>query len=104
MDLAIEQFDAKPIGRIVFGFAEEFVTLGFHLAERRHIIAWKVPKGGIGAGSILRIPFLKMADETIEDTDTYLLPILHQIMLDGAEQYGMRIPKMKLPRAIQSDS
>lgn len=78
---------------------EEFATLGFHLAERRHIIAWKVPQGGMGSGTIFRIPFLKFADESIQDTDQFLLPILHQIMLDAAEEYKMKIPKMKLPRA-----
>jgi hypothetical protein len=82
--------------------AEDFATLGFHLAERRRIIAWKVPQGArIGAGEILHIPFLQFADETIEDTDAFLLPILHQIALDGAREHGMQIPKMKLTRALE---
>ena len=73
----------------------EFLTLGFHLPERRRIIVWKVPKGSAyGAGRLIPIPFLQFADETIEDTDEYLRPILHKIMTDAAKEYGIQMPRM----------
>ena len=76
----------------------EFWSLGPHDPERRRIIAWKVPeRHHIGAGQILRIPFLQFADETIEDTDDYLRPVLHQIMMDAAQEHGIQPPKMMRP-------
>ena len=68
----------------------EFMTLGPHDRERRAILVWKVPKGHpFGAGRIIRIPFLKFADETIEDDDRVLMPLLDQIMKNAAKEYGM---------------
>jgi hypothetical protein len=72
---------------------EHFMTLGFHPVDRRRILAWKVPRGSaFGAGRILRIPFLQFSDETISDDDRVLLPLLHQIMMGAAEEYGMQAP------------
>lgn len=73
----------------------EFMTLGYHQPDRRRIIAWKVPKGSaFGVGRIVRIPFVQLADETIEDNDTCLMPILHSIMIDAAAEYGIPVPRM----------
>lgn len=75
---------------------EDFVKLGFHILSRRRILVWKVPKGAkIGAGEILRIPFLKYADEEISDRDSVLLPILNEIMQDAAKDYGMERTKWR---------
>jgi hypothetical protein len=38
---------------------------------------------------LLKIPFLLFADETVEDTDEVLLPLVHQIMVDAAKEHGM---------------
>lgn len=76
----------------------EFLSLGLHDVERRRMIVWKVPKGSeFGAGRIVAIPFLQFADETIEDTDEYLRPILHQIMMDAANDHGIPLPRMGNP-------
>lgn len=71
----------------------EFWTLGEHDPKRRRIILWRVPEtnpmfeglrkkqGGV---PLLKIPFLAFADETIENTDAVLLPMVHQIMTEQA--------------------
>ena len=72
----------------------EFMSLGFHMPERRRIIIWKVPEGTpFKAGELIKIPFLKFADESISDEDSVLLPLLHTIMLQAAKDMGMPIPK-----------
>lgn len=71
----------------------EFMTLGEHKRDRRRILLWRVPEGHPGydpdAVRILKIPFLLFADETVEDNDATLLPIIQGIMEDAARKYGM---------------
>jgi hypothetical protein len=70
----------------------EFWSLGDHDRDRRRILLWKVPKDNpfhdAKKPQVLKIPFLAFADETIEDRDDILLPILREIMQDGAKKYG----------------
>lgn len=74
-------------------FADEFRGLGPHKADRRRILAWKVPPGSaLGGGMILCVPFLAFADEAIRDDDATLLPILDELMRDAGIQYGMTAP------------
>lgn len=65
----------------------EFRTLGPHKRDRRRVVLWRVPPDNPfydpAKPAILKIPFLLFADETVEDRDDILLPILHQIMLDA---------------------
>jgi hypothetical protein len=65
----------------------EFWSLGEHNKDRRRILLWKVPKDNPyydrNKPQILKIPFLAFADETIEDRDDILLPILHEIMVNA---------------------
>ena len=69
----------------------EFWSLGPHDKSRRRIILWRVPKDNAfydpDNPQILKIPFLAFSDETIEDRDDVLLPIVHEIMLEGAKKY-----------------
>ena len=62
----------------------EFLSLGPHNANRRRIIVWRVPEGNPFYDPVrrklLKIPFLLFADETVEDRDDVILPILHEIM------------------------
>lgn len=72
----------------------EFWSLGGHSRERRRIILWRVPeqnphfvelkKRNGDKVPVLKIPFLAFADESIEDTDAILLPIVSQIMSEAA--------------------
>jgi hypothetical protein len=66
----------------------EFRTLGDHAKDRRRIILWRVPKDNPFYNprqpQILKIPFLLFADETVEDTDAILLPIVHEIMVNAS--------------------
>jgi len=66
----------------------EFWSLGEHQRERRRIILWRVPKDNPhydpAKQQLLKIPFLAFSDETVEDRDDVLLPILHQIMIEAA--------------------
>lgn len=67
----------------------EFWQLGDHQRSRRRILLWRVPKTNPHwqklKEPILKIPFLAFADETIEDRDDILLPLLEQIMQDIAK-------------------
>lgn len=77
--------------RAVRYLAEEelpFRSLGPHDASRRRLILYRVPKNNplydAAKPQILKVPFLAFADETIEDRDDVLLPILHGIMREAA--------------------
>ena len=60
---------------------KEFRALGPHHVSRRRVLLWKIPADApIGAGKIADVPFLASADETIEDDDKVLLPILAEFM------------------------
>lgn len=65
----------------------EFWSLGEHNRARRRILLWRVPRDNPFWNRlkvpILKIPFLAFADETIEDTDEVLLPIIDGIMRDA---------------------
>jgi hypothetical protein len=64
----------------------EFRHLGGHDVKRRRIIAYKLPGDHpTHPNYVMKIPFLLFADETVEDRDNVLLPIVHQIMLDAAK-------------------
>jgi hypothetical protein len=62
----------------------EFLSLGAHERDRRRLLLWCDPDG-----RILKIPFLLFADETVEDRDDILLPIIDEIMRDAARKQGM---------------
>jgi len=66
----------------------EFWSLGDHEKDRRRILLWKVPVDNLfydpKKPAILKIPFLLFADETVEDRDDILGPIIHEIMLSKA--------------------
>jgi hypothetical protein len=71
----------------------EFWSLGEHNKDRRRILLWRVPESHPAykpnEEQILRIPFLLFSDESIEDTDAVLLPIIHQVMTDAAKKQGV---------------
>lgn len=72
----------------------EFWSLGEHDHRRRRVLLWRVPRNNPfydpDQPPILKIPFLAFADESIEDTDAVLLPIIHQLMLEAAQKQGVR--------------
>ncbi len=63
----------------------EFRTLGPHKKDRRRIILWRIPEDNPfydpKKPGILKIPMLAFSDETIEDRDDIILPILQEIMM-----------------------
>jgi hypothetical protein len=65
----------------------EFRSLGDHLASRRRILLWREPADNPhydpDKPKILKVPLLAFGDETIEDSDDTLLPILRDIMVDA---------------------
>jgi hypothetical protein len=67
----------------------EFRSLGDHNAARRRILVYRVPKDNPyydpNKRPLLKIPFLLFSEESVEDTDEILLPILHEIMMDAAK-------------------
>jgi hypothetical protein len=75
---------------------EEFRSLGSHPRSRRRIIVATVnPVSAAQFGrpgmKFMKIPFLLFADETVEDRDDVLLPILDEIMRNAARDYGLPV-------------
>jgi len=76
----------------------EFWSLGDHDKHRRRIILWKVPRDRWHmipnhdgkTVPIMKIPFLCYADETIEDDDDTLFPIVRDIMADALKREKTR--------------
>jgi len=66
----------------------EFWSLGQHEENRRHILLRRVDfeMKPLPDGKVMRIPFLAFADETIEDTDEVLFPIVRDVMLDALQK------------------
>lgn len=63
----------------------QFRSLSPHDVKRRRIIVYRTPADHpTHANHLLKIPFLQFADETIEDTDDVLLPIVLKLMLEEA--------------------
>ena len=71
----------------------EFRTLGEHQKHRRRILLWRVPSDNAyynpDKPQLLKIPFLLFSDETVEDTDEVLLPIIHNLMIEEGVKQGM---------------
>ncbi len=86
--------NAQRAVRIQDECAGEFFSLGEHDKSRRRIIVYRLPKDNPRFNpdrpQLLKIPFLAFADEEIADRDDVLLPIIHEIMLDGAKKHGVR--------------
>ena len=69
----------------------EFWSLGEHQKDRRRVLLWRVPQDNPyyrNDRSFLKIPFLLFADETVEDNDAILLPILHEMMNNAKEGFA----------------
>lgn len=69
----------------------EFRSLGPHREDRRRVIAVRA-RGRLAARygvRVMCIPFLLFADETVEDRDDVLAPIVEEIMRDAAKGYGL---------------
>ena len=75
----------SPDGKEAIG---EFWSLGPHDASRRRFLLWRVPDGHPMKRTFpfLKIPFLAFTDETMEDDDKVLLPLIDEIMRDAAKQ------------------
>jgi len=69
----------------------EFRSLGPHDQNRRRIIVWRVPEGNPHYDprrrKLLAVPMLLFGDESIEDSDAILGPILHEIMTQARASY-----------------
>ena len=79
--------DRQRATRYVDECAGEFWSLGAHNKDRRRILLWRVPPTNPHYDPkkrpLLKVPFLLFSDETVEDRDDILIPILHQIMMDA---------------------
>lgn len=73
---------------------EDYRAMGYHDPARRRMLVWRVPPDGPIPGRIIPIPFLVGFDETIEDDDAILLPMLADFMKDAAKELGIEIPKI----------
>lgn len=62
--------------------AGEYWSLGDHVRTRRRILLCRADAQNrlLPDGKIIKIPFLAFSDETIEDTDSILLPLVQEIM------------------------
>ena len=84
--------DTQRAVRILDECELEFRSLGGHDRDRRRILLCRTDHRGnwLPEHKILKIPFLAFSDETIEDTDETLLPIIFTIMAEAAEQGSAR--------------
>ena len=65
----------------------QFRSLGPHDPKRRRIIVYRLdPDHPTHPNHIMKIPFVLFADETVEDRDDVLLPIVHQVMVREVEK------------------
>lgn len=63
----------------------EFRSLGPHDEKRRRIIAYRTASTHpTHPNTIIKIPFLLFADESVEDRDDVLLRIVHDLMMQEA--------------------
>ena len=66
----------------------EFFSLGEHQRDRRRVLIYRVPPDNIyydpKKPQLLKIPFLLFSDESVEDRDDILLPIIHDMMVEKA--------------------
>lgn len=77
--------DAQRAVRFLSEAELQFRSLGTHDKSRRRIIAYRTPADHpTHPNHIMCIPFLLFGDETVEDTDAVLLPILDGIMRRAA--------------------
>lgn len=69
----------------------EFWSLGPHDSSRRRFLLWRVPKEHPAHAMfpMLKIPFLVFSDETIEDDDKVLLPMIYEIMKEAGQKHGL---------------
>lgn len=72
--------------------AGEFWTLGPHDKNRRRIILCRVDalQEPLPDNKVLKIPFLAFADESIEDSDDVLFPIVRDIMADALKREKLK--------------
>jgi hypothetical protein len=70
----------------------EFRSLGEHDRDRRRIILTRSDHRGmpIKDNKVLKIPFLLFSDESVEDADAVLLPIIFELMANAAEHGSAR--------------
>lgn len=70
----------------------EFNSLGDHKRSRRRVLVWRVPPLNPfydpAKQPLLKIAFLLFNDESVDDTDDTLLPILRTIMAEQLETAG----------------
>lgn len=78
--------DAQRAVRYLDECELQFRALGMHDRKRRRILLTRVDFVGdpLPDNCVFKIPFLAFADETIEDRDGVLLPIINDIMLKEA--------------------
>jgi hypothetical protein len=74
-------------------FGNEFMTLGEHAGHRRRVIVARVDRKRAQYLGLpfARIPFLLLADETVEDTDEIVGPIFRRILDAAAKLEGKEI-------------
>lgn len=69
----------------------QFRSLGPHDRNRRRIIIWRVPEGNPHYDphkrKLLAVPLLLFSDESIEDNDSTIGPILDGIMREARANY-----------------
>jgi hypothetical protein len=72
--------------------AGEFWSLGSHDTNRRRIILCRVDAMSkpLPDNKVMKIPFLAFADESIEDNDDVLFPIVRDIMADALKRETLK--------------
>lgn len=71
-------------------FESEFRSMAPHQLAQRRVLVWRIPHNHPAYDpdkpQLMPIPMLAGVDETIPDEDRILLPLLHQLMTETANQ------------------
>ena len=80
--------DSQRAVRYVDENEGEFWSLGDHDKKRRRILLTRVDFNGkpLPDNKVLKVPFLAFSDESIEDSDAVLLPLIEGIMADAVSR------------------
>ncbi len=83
--------DKQRGSHVVDECEQEFLFLGDHNRDRRRILLTRSDHRGklLPENRIMKIPFLLFSDETVEDTDEVLLPIIFELMQEQARAQGI---------------
>ena len=83
--------DKQRAAHIADEMEAQFLSLGAHDKERRRVLIWRVGPGNPfynpDRPQLIKVPIILFDDEKCFDSDDYLGPILHHVMLNASGSF-----------------